>query len=147
MAIGMLAVTAVSYLVVLGNMLALSPFEYTYFSPVVGGLQGAVNNYDTDYYGICTLQAAEWLNQNYQRYTHSAKPTVVGGYLLYNQLAPELSPALKLESNVPQPDFYISYTRWGHDKDYPTFRTIHTVSAEGVTLCVVKVNPSIAPGP
>lgn len=143
-AVALLAVTLVSYSQTLVEMVMLSPYEYTYFSPLVGGLPGAASKFDTDYYGTCTKAAGEWLTQNYQRYTSVQSPSieVIGG------LITPFMPATVTYTNYTnaQPDFYISTTRNKHDQEYPSYQLIHVVAAEGVTLCVVKVNPAISKG-
>jgi hypothetical protein len=37
------------------------PNEYVYFSPIVGGIDGANGKYETDYWGNCLREASEWL--------------------------------------------------------------------------------------
>ena len=37
------------------------PHEYVYFNPLVGGLDGAFGNYETDYWGNSIRMASEWL--------------------------------------------------------------------------------------
>ncbi|MBK8967461.1 MAG: tetratricopeptide repeat protein [Lewinellaceae bacterium] len=36
---------------------------YTYFNPVIGGVQGAYGKFETDYWGISTRQGIEWMEQ------------------------------------------------------------------------------------
>lgn len=40
------------------------PNEYIYFNEFVGGVKGAVGNYDLDYYQNTSLQAAQWIINN-----------------------------------------------------------------------------------
>lgn len=140
LAAGLLGITILSYAMVIADMAALSPYEYIYFSPLVGGLPGAAASYDTDYYGTCSTAAAAWLGQNYQRYTTASSPTVGSSGVLQDSITPALS--ARLQHTDAQPDFFIGFTRDGSDKTYPSYRTIHVVAVEGVTLCVVKVKPS-----
>lgn len=142
-AVGLAVLTLASYGLVAKEMIDLSPFEYTYFSPLVGGLPGAAAKFDTDYWGICTEQAVQWLNQNYQHYTSISAPTVNSfPFPLQMQTAPFLSPVFHLVTGPA--DFYIITTRDNIDQGFSSYRIIHVVTAENVPLCVIKINPAIA---
>jgi len=54
----------------------LHPYEYMYFSPLVGGVPGATGKYDMDYWGVCNKLSAEWLASNYTKYMYHPSPTV-----------------------------------------------------------------------
>lgn len=139
-AIALLALTMVSYAFVITDMVALSPYEYIYFSPLVGGLQGAAGQYDTDYWGACGAASATWLAEQYHRYTDDPSPTVDSSGLLTELIRPYLPGAFR--ASARRPDFFIGITRYQNDHAYPDYRVIHVVAAEGVPLCVVKVNPA-----
>jgi Tfp pilus assembly protein PilF len=38
-------------------------FAYTYFNPIVGGVEGAYGHYETDYWGVSVRQGIEWMEQ------------------------------------------------------------------------------------
>ena len=139
-AAGLAILALANYVLVIQEMINISPFEYTYFSPVVGGLPGAQGKFDTDYWGICTEQASDWLAQNYQHYTSTFAPTVEGKPS-QDQVATKL-PAFFHEDDI-HPDFYIAITRNRDDQGFPSYTVIHIVTVEGVPVCVVKVNPAI----
>jgi hypothetical protein len=40
------------------------PNEYVYFSPIIGGIDGAWKKYETDYWGNSVRQAVEWIQEN-----------------------------------------------------------------------------------
>ncbi len=141
-AVGLVIVTLASYVLVVKDMVELSPFEYLYFSPVIGGISGANGKFDTDYWATCSKQASEWLAQNYRHYTSKSAPTLQGKPLL-SQMLPYLPSTF--HENDTHPDFYIASTRANDDRGFPTYTAIHIVAAGGVPLCVVKVNPAIAP--
>ncbi len=144
-AVGIVAVTVASYALVASEMVSLSPFEYTYFSPIVGGLAGASGKYDTDYWASCSKASAEWLAQNYRRYTRAASPSVEGpvveGTPMQTLIAPFLPSTFHEDDTHPQ--FVIAITRDDNDRMYPTYAVAHVAAAEGVRLCVVKVAPAI----
>lgn len=139
-AVGVAALTLVSYALVAREMIELSPFEYTYFSPVIGGLPGAEGKFETDYWGTCTTQAQEWLDQNYQHYTSIAGPSVEVRTYQYPS-EPLLMPTF--HENDTNPDFYIASTRYKLDQRFPRYKIIHIIAVEGVPLCVIKVNPTL----
>lgn len=139
-AAGLVTLTLVSYVLVIKKMVDLSPFEYTYFSPVVGGLSGAEGKFETDYWGTCTTQAQQWLAQNYQQYTSSSAPSVE--ILAYQYPSnPLWLPTFHEDTTAP--DFYIATTRYNLNQKFPTYKVIHVVAAEGVPLCVIKVKPTL----
>ncbi|HEU0027717.1 MAG TPA: hypothetical protein VFQ25_11435 [Ktedonobacterales bacterium] len=146
-AVALLALTVASYAMVVADMAALSPYEYSYFSPLVGGLPGAAGRYETDYYATCRKPAAEWLSQHYRDYTSAPQPTFyTSGVLGAKTVAPYL-PA-SFQENAIQPDFFIGMTRYHDDLSFPGYKTIHVVAVEGAPLCVVKINPAtIMPSP
>lgn len=141
-AAGLITLTLASYALVFQEMFTLSPFEYTYFSPVVGGLPGAEGNFETDYWGTCATQAQGWLTQNYQHYTNSSTPSVeVKTYSYPGQL---FMPPVFHEDNTT-PDFYIASTRYNLNQQFPAYKIIHVIAVEGVPLCVIKANPVLQP--
>ncbi len=144
-AAALLVVTVASYVQVVVDMAALSPYEYAYFSPLVGGLNGASGKYDTDYWGTCSTAAAEWLSQNYSQYTHTPSPTLDVSHLLEGLVAPSMPATFRMDNS--HPDFFIGFTRYNYDMKYPVYRTIHVVAADGVPLCVVKAKPATTQGP
>ncbi len=48
----------------LAGMVKLHPYEYLYFNEIVGGVKGAQNNYELDYWGATYKEAVEWLRKN-----------------------------------------------------------------------------------
>lgn len=114
----------------------LHPYEYIYFSPLVGGVPGADGQYDMDYWGICTKPAAEWLAQHYQEYTDQASPTVASPYI--EQVAPYLPATFHANNQKRNPDFYIASTRFGLDQRFPSYSVIHQEVIQGYVACVVK---------
>jgi hypothetical protein len=137
-AVALAVLTLASYAQVAVEMQELSPFEYTYFSPLVGGLPGAVNQYESDYWQNCGGPAAYWLAQNYQHYTSSKTPSVNSSYYIL-----PLLPSVFHKDTV-SPDFYIAKPVSALDPaPFPIYQTIHVVAVEGVTFCTVQMNPAL----
>jgi len=144
-AAGLATLALVSYGLVAAEMVALSPFEYTYFSPVIGGLPGAYGKYDTDYWASCSKQSAEWLARNYRRYTGSSTPTISVIRSPYMFMVSEYLPPT-FQQDDTHPAFFIARTMEPESASFPTYDVIHTVDAEGVPLCVIKADPSLKAG-
>jgi len=138
---GLVALTILGYALDVREMLALSPFEYTYFSPLIGGIAGAQGRYETDYWATCSKQAAEWLASHHQRYTSTASPSVHAEPV--QDVALHYLPTVFRHDDA-HPDFYIASTRFGFDQRFPTYPVVHRIAPHGVTMCVVKVNPTLA---
>lgn len=118
------------------DVAALHPYEYMYFSPLVGGVPGAAGKWDMDYYITCNKAAAQWLAIHYQQYSHNARPTIQVAMDVQTVL-PYLPSIFSVDSQ--QPDFYIATTRDGHDRAFTNYKVIATQEVEGYTACVVKV--------
>ena len=125
---------------VIHDLVALHPYEYMYFSPLVGGVPGATGKYDMDYWGVCNKLSAEWLASNYTKYTYHPSPTVFAPYT-DELVTPYLPDVFQPVGDKDNPDFYISITRFGMDHSFPSYKIIHTESVQGYLACVVKVKP------
>lgn len=140
-AAGLIALTLASYGLVVKNMVDLYPYEYSYFSPLVGGIASAGHQFETDYWVTCDKQAAQWLAHNYTKYTVNPSPTVEANWYAF-QVSPYLPDTFKVTG--PQsdpnrrPDFFISGTRNQLDQQFPMYKVIYTVEVQGVRLCTVK---------
>jgi 4-amino-4-deoxy-L-arabinose transferase-like glycosyltransferase len=110
----------------------LHPFEYMYFSPLVGGYREAHTRYESDYWRSCETPAARWLTLHYREYTSDTHPTI-GGLLAHSRAA-ELPDAFT-EGEVPR--FWVS--SFHPVPPGASYRPIHRVVVEGVTVCTVSV--------
>jgi hypothetical protein len=138
--IGLVLVILVAQLQVIQDMSDLHPYEYMYFSPLIGGVPGANGQYEMDYYGVCNKPAAQWLAHHYTQYTTQRSPTITASF--NNQLVTRYLPSV-FKTNKKHPDFYISITRFGLEKRFPSYKIIHTEGIEGYIACVVEVKPSL----
>jgi hypothetical protein len=139
---GLVLLGLVTQVHVIKDMQDLHPYEYIYFSPLIGGVAGANGQYEMDYWGVCNKPAGEWLAQNYTKYTGKQSPTVEASFI--TQLMPYLPDVFHESTPGVKPDFYVSITRWGRDKQFPSYKIIHTEGVEGYVACVVKINPASA---
>src|SRR5438552_15565907 len=61
--VGLVVLALCAQVQVIHDMVAVRPYEYMYFSPLVGGVPGATGKYDMDYWGVCNKLSAEWLER------------------------------------------------------------------------------------
>lgn len=125
-----------SYAPVVMEIVRLYPYEYTYFSPFVGGLPGAAKSYETDYWGSCQASSAEWLASNYHRYTTKQRPTVEGIVNFESLVTMYLPNNFRVDEK--NPDFVVEPLGVNNSNEYSSYRIIHVESRENVILCVVK---------
>ncbi len=119
------------------DMLVLHPYEYVYFSPLVGGVAGANGEYEMDYWNTCQKAASQWLGQNYRSFVTSPSPTVQDKPIKFQYLT--FLPA-NFRAVKQNPDFLIDIAPFTPPQSMPQYQLIHTESVEGVPLCKVYVN-------
>jgi hypothetical protein len=135
LAAGLVAVAVLAWGQTVVAAARLYPFEYMYFSPVVGGYLGAKDSFETDYWGQCQNPALAWLIAHHREYATPSPPTVGG---LFDE-AVRIPPGFA--GGAPMPDFFISSPYYPMPAGYPP---IHTVMVEGTPLCTVNINPLYA---
>ena len=136
--IGLLLVVLLTQLQVVKDMHDIHPYEYMYFSPLIGGVRGANGRFEMDYWGICNKPAAEWLAHNYRKYTAQQFPTIDTSFNP-DQATVYLPKRFGVDGN--EPDFYIAMTRFNLKEEFPSYRIIHTEVVQGYIACVVKAKP------
>jgi hypothetical protein len=146
---GRLAALAMATLsaVTLADMIALHPYQALYFNRLVaGGLRGAVDRYETDYWCLSYKEGAEWLIARFPagRCTEKVR---VGGHSILLQTAyylkkdPAVGTLFTPVSADDDPDFVLATTRFGDHRRTPG-RVVHTVERQGATLLYVfEVKP------
>ncbi len=136
-AIGLVIVLLIAQLQVFMEMRNLYPYEYIYISPLIGGVSRIHSQYEMDYWGICDKPSAEWLAQNYQKYTRKQHPTIITSSVVDPRQATLYLPK-NFEANYSNPDFYIGITRFGNDAEFSSYKVIHTEGVEGYIACITK---------
>jgi 4-amino-4-deoxy-L-arabinose transferase-like glycosyltransferase len=117
----------------------IHPYEYAYFSPVVGGFGGAAGRYELEYWGACNKAAAEWLAAHHaDLLPRPPRPKVT----VYSDGPPFLAmtylPSDVFVFDATNPDFYLwSMHEWIPDA-YPAYRSVHEITVDGQAICVVK---------
>ena len=127
-------------------MVANHPYYYLYYNQLVGGLNGAYGNYETDYYYHSMREGAEWL-QEYLKNKQSSEEVIVGGNFPVQWY---------FRSNEKIKFVYFPYQKrseydWDYaivansyispfqlkNKIWPPANTIHTITADGIPICAV----------
>ncbi len=116
----------------------LHPYEYIYYNRFIGGVNGAQNKFELDYWGISYREAAEYVNK-------VAPPNAViwldGPSRLFAIFARE---DLKIYSpdeveRAEHYDYVVVTTRNDLDKkNYPDAKIIHKITLDDAVLTVIK---------
>ncbi len=122
---------------VVRDMLEIHPYEYAYFSPLIGGLPGASGQFEIDYWNTCQKAASEWLAANYQSYITTSPPTIQAATIAFQYMT--FLPA-NFVAVAENPDFLIAVQPLPIEQGY---RLIHTEGIAGVTLCQIYIRNSI----
>ncbi|MEM1218426.1 MAG: tetratricopeptide repeat protein [Bacteroidota bacterium] len=124
---------------------------YTYFSPIMGGISGAFGEYETDYWGVTVKDAIHWLEEEGHISPDQTDTTILATTFSFNS---QRYLAEKYKGKVKT--IYVRYNeRYNRDWDYgifpsryvrgphlrqgswPTSRSIHTITANGVPLTAI----------
>jgi Dolichyl-phosphate-mannose-protein mannosyltransferase len=136
---------AVSFALVVGvgwqvvAMARLHPHEYVYYNELVGGVKGAEDKFELDYWGNSYAEAVHELTQYLERERAGGRYRVYRVAVCSSGTSASyfFPPFLKMARDDFETDFYISVTRLGCDDAYEGDEII-TVEREGAILSVVK---------
>jgi 4-amino-4-deoxy-L-arabinose transferase-like glycosyltransferase len=131
----------------------LHPYQMTFFNSLVGGLEGANGNYETDYWLLSYKEAAAWINERV-RADPTSTPTVlvaangVSKHCASAFLDPNVPTRLVFRSGQPDSlpegvDYYLATTRFGFDRNYLYAPVVHTVSRSGAVFSVIRARPTL----
>ena len=116
------------------DMAELHPYEYVYFSPLIGGVAGANGQYEMDYWNTCQKPASQWLGAHYQQFVADSTPTIQDKNIAFQYMT--YLPA-NFRAVTINPDFLIDIAPFLPPQNIPQYQLIHTESIEGVSLCKV----------
>ena len=127
-------------------------YPYVYFNPIGGGIQGAFGNYETDYWGISTKQAIEWMEKEGILYKNMQDTVIIASTFYYN-----VSRMVNKKYDGYVKTKYVRFNeRYSQEWDYgifpsrfiraehlksgnwPNSKTIHTIKANGVPLTAIE---------
>ena len=133
----------------------MHPYECSWFNALVGGLRGAANCYEVDYWGSGVQEAVTWIARHGRvgsigRTTVLVSSTIERGVPLdLDVLAEEGSAGAVLDvvemSELPLLarsgrgiDYYVGIRRWGLMNLFADAKRVSAVKRDGVTLVVVR---------
>jgi hypothetical protein len=129
-----------------GFMLRNMPYSYIYYNQFVGGVRGALGNYETDYYYISHREASEWL-AGYLEKKNAKPPVKIGAtysidWFFRNNPAIETSVFRNEERSQHDWDYAIIVNRYItpfqlKNGMWPPKNAIHIIYADSVPLCAV----------
>ena len=121
------------------TMARLHPHQYVYFNRFIGGLAGAVGNYDTDYYAETYGEAGErFADHLWQQEPDLFLNTVYqvggcgGGVRTLRRMPPNF------EFKKKNPDFWMAYTRDDCHLRHADSPVIYELTRDGGVLIVVR---------
>jgi hypothetical protein len=122
------------------------PYSYLYYNQLVGGLKGALGNYETDYYYISHREASEWLSGNLDN-KKIQSPVKIGAtysidWFFRNHPGIETSVFRNEERSQYDWDYAIIVNRYItplqlKSRLWPPKNAIHIIYADSVPLCAV----------
>jgi hypothetical protein len=120
------------------GIVALHPYEYIYYNQFVGGMNGAKDRFEMDYWAISYREAADYVNSVA---SPNADVWVEGPAQLFSLFARE---DLKIYSSgeLERADSYeyvVTFTRYNFDQTvYPDAEIVHKIERVGAVLTVIK---------
>ena len=127
-------------------MIRNHPYHYIYYNQLVGGLEGAYSEYETDYYYVSQTEASRWLIDYLKERKLTDKLKVKATYsvqwLFRNHPEIETSYFRYEERSQADWDYAIVVNRYIHpyqlvNKIWPPENSIHTIYVENVPVCAV----------
>jgi len=131
------------------DLVALHPYQMTYFNALVGGTDGASGKYWTDYWVSSYREAIDWVNERAARSPERRFTVVIAGgpsLMLWAEEYAGPNVELVLLSTLPgasrsslaPADHYIATTRTELDQAFPDSPIMHTIARGGATFTVIK---------
>lgn len=120
------------------GILALHPYEYIYYNQFVGGVNGAKDRFEMDYWAISYREAADYVNSTA---SPNANVWVEGPAQLFSLFARE---DLKIYSSgeldrAESYEYVVTFTRYDFDETvYPEAEIVHRIERDGAVLTVIK---------
>ncbi len=130
-------------------MIKNHPFQSMYFSPVVGGIDGAFKKYEMDYWGVSNKAAVEWINENIEAESENNPIRVKMFYgerlktSYYTEKYPKLEYAYGNSSdNWDYEIVFPAAAKFNQDLlwNWPPKETVHEIKAGNTPLCAIVKN-------
>jgi 4-amino-4-deoxy-L-arabinose transferase-like glycosyltransferase len=134
----------------------LHPYQSSYFNVFVGGLPGAAENYDVDYWASSYREASLWVRDRLDRPATVAvacnghNRAVAAYFLEWGGRTPPLRTVCVWDGSERIPDdvtYFVGMRRYGKALSFfPDWPIVHRVEREGVWFSLVKRNPRFNDG-
>lgn len=141
-----LAAAAAGFAALLGTteMTALHPYEYAYYNRLVGGIEGAQDRFETEYWGTSLTEATRALSDMRDGDSAPLAIAVCGNEVSAIGALPQ---GMKIVQAWHEADFFIATTRH-HCENEMVGTEVMRVEREGVPFAVVKdLRPVLARRP
>lgn len=134
-------------------MARLHPYESTYFNALVGGVGGAAEYHDTDYWLLSYREAMDWIARRESDLDESVNVLVAGNESARQSAAAAAAPNLVVwtleeweeigrAERRPELDYLVATTRFDLANDlFPGAPVLHAVGRDGAVFAVVKGPP------
>ena len=129
------------------SLVRLHPYQMTYFNAFVGGVRGAQERYETDYWVSSYKEAVEWINQQAARAERELNILVAINDLSAACAEWYLDDRVRASATGPEHhpgaipadiDYYVATTRYGLDRSFPESPIVHTIGREGAVFTVIR---------
>jgi hypothetical protein len=135
---------AASCLLTVIDMIQLHPYQYVYFNRLfAGGLAGAVNRYETDYWCASYKEGLDWVVRHYARAGREGKVRVAGyaypghvGLWRYLGQTEEGRQGFEVVSLGDDPHVVLATTAL-RDQEQTAGRVVHVVERQGAPLLYI----------
>lgn len=122
------------------DMVAIHPYEYTYFNRLAGGLSKTYGQYDQDYWGLSLREGMEWLNQNAEP---NSTVSIGGQQYLAQMYADPSFKFLDIEQDLDygrkgKPYYYLAMNYLNLQTVFPDCSIVHQVTRQGAALATLK---------
>jgi hypothetical protein len=148
-----LAACAALLLLPIKDLVALHPYQTTYFNGLVGGVAGAEGRYDTEYWLTSYREALAWVNGQAERQPGKILTVMMAGDgFIEPWVAYYAHPNLRVQIVLAPPgpptlpdgiEYYIATTRWGFDRGFLAAPVVHTIGRAGAVFTVIKGRRSL----
>lgn len=125
----------VNIILTTGEMVNLHPYEYIYFNSLTGGLKGASQRYETDYWGASFKEATDWIYKNKKSFAASDGNIYINPCLTHLAV-PYLKPGMIMDDKKAAIDYF--FTRNHPLCKKSEGKIIHIIKREGVPLNIIQ---------
>lgn len=130
------------------DLVALHPYQTTYFNALVGGVAGADGTYETEYWLTSYREAIAWVNAQAARRPGRVVTVAVAGdgyiapwvdYYARPNVRAHIVAAPPAPPSLPDGiDYYIATKRWGFDLGYAAAPVVYSIGRAGAVFTVIK---------